>query len=228
MARSSSTTETTMATHGAPTHEAPTHGATVTALKSPQPLSAANSAAPTATEGARGATEPTRRWSKTVPAASSGRKIALARASITTAGSVDLLLRLGAAERQQAVVQQLFDEGQHFVFGGQRVRQPAQDQAVLGVAAQQVANGNIVVSVDVMAKLVAHHKAQFSMAERFQQTRGEHHEEPAVLGLETHRIELGAGKDVKLQRNFQSQQFDTFIGDVVNVWGHSAAQAHGR
>ena len=42
-------------------------------------------------------------------------------------GRRDLLLRLSAAERQQPVVQQFFDERQHFVFGGQRVREPAQN-----------------------------------------------------------------------------------------------------
>jgi len=41
--------------------------------------------------------------------------------------------------------------------------------------------------------------------------------EPAILRLETHRVELRAGKNIELQRNFQFQQLNTLIGDLMNV-----------
>lgn len=56
------------------------------------------------------------------------------------------------------------------------------------LTAENVADGNFVVAVNVVAELVAHHEFEFRIVERFQQARSEHHEQAAILGLEAHGV----------------------------------------
>jgi len=63
-------------------------------------------------------------------------------------------------------------------------------------------DGDGVMIVNMMPQFMPENKLEFIMIKRFQQARGKHDKQAAILWFKAHGVKLGTWKNIEFQRRF--------------------------
>ena len=78
-------------------------------------------------------------------------------------------------------------------------------------------DGNVVVTIEVVPKLVPHHKAELRFVEGFEKARREHDEKTPLLRLHASSVKMWARVHIGLERDVHPERRPTMLGHLRQI-----------